>query len=228
MTFSIAGVDRSAGTVGIAIASVFPAVGAVCPYVTDGAAVSTQAWDSGRSYGDPITSMIDDDISLSSACETVLDNRAGAAGTQLHGVSLDGDTFTYTGEKANDWAGHIERDDHTAAGNILVGGNVLEAMSDAFTAADGPLPERLLAALEAGEAAGGDSRGDNLSAALLVRGPESSLRHNLRVDDPGEPIQGLRNGYEAAVETENVDDDGMRELWGDEYPDSLREFGIKY
>lgn len=228
MTFSIAGREESTGKVGVAIASVFPSVGAVCPYVTEGAALSTQAWDSGRSYGVPITNMVDDDIALDSACETVLDNRAGAAGTQLHGVSIDGAAFAYTGERAAEWAGHVVGDDHTAAGNTLAGEAVVNAMSETFADSGAPFEERLLAALEAGDSAGGDKRGDNLSAALLVRGPESSLRHNLRVDDPGSPIEGLWNAYETAVETEDREGDSLEELWGGEYPESIVEFGIKY
>lgn len=228
MTFSIVGCDRSARMVGVAIASVFPAVGAVCPYVTEGAAISTQAWDSGRSYGEPITTMIDHNISLPSACRTALDNRPGAEGTQLHGVALDGKTFAYTGERADTWAGHREHHDHTVAGNLLAGKAVVERMSAAFDDAEGPLPERLLTALEAGEAAGGDKRGDNLSAALLVRGTDSSLRHNLRVDDPGNPIEGLWNAYDAAIEAETYDEAELRESWGGPYPDSVTDFLIKY
>lgn len=228
MTFSIVGRDTSTDSVGVAIASVFPSVGAVCPYVTEGAAISSQAWDSGRSYGDPITSMVDHDIALDDACKTTLDNRDGAEGTQLHGVSLDGERFAYTGDRAADWAGHVVGDDHTVAGNILAGESVVVSMSDAFGDTDGPLEERLLSALTAGEVAGGDKRGDNLSAALLVKGPESSLRHNLRVDDPGNPIEGLWNAYETAVASEERDGDSLEELWGGEYPDSIVDFEIKY
>lgn len=172
--------------------------------------------------------MVSDDISLSSACETLLENRAGAEGTQLHGISTDGDSFVYTGQKAAEWAGHLEKRDHTAAGNILAGKIVIEEMSRAFQEYEGPIEEKLLAALEAGDDAGGDKRGDNLSAALLVRGPKSSLCHNIRVDDPGSPIEGLWNAYETAKEAEQRDDGSIREQWGGEYPDSITNFEIKY
>lgn len=228
MTFSIVGVDPSSETVGVAIASVFPSVGAVCPYVSESVGLSTQAWDSGRTYGDPILSMVNDDIGLKTACESVLDSRAGADGTQLHAITLDGEVYTYTGQRATEWAGHRGFDNHTVAGNTLVGSEVMEEMHEAFVRSDGSLPERLLTALSAGENAGGDKRGDNLSAALLVRGPESSLSHNIRVDNPGNPIAGLWNGYEAAVETESTDSETLEEMWGESYSDSITDFEIRY
>lgn len=228
MTFSIVGSDPSSKTVGVAIASVFPSVGAVCPYVGKRVGLSTQAWDSGRTYGNPILSMVNDGIGLQPACEAILDSRAGMEGTQLHAVTLDGETFTYTGPRATEWAGHRAFSDHTVAGNTLTGPEVLEQMHEVFVGSDGVLPERLLAALSAGERAGGDNRGDNLSAALLVRGPESSLRHNIRVDNPGDPIAGLQNGYEAAVETESTDPESLADEWGGSYPDSITNFEIKY
>lgn len=228
MTFSIVGRDPDAETVGVAIASVFPAVGAVCPYVGDGVAIASQAWDSGRTYGESALRMVEDDISLRSACETLLDERDGAEGTQLHGVSLAGEAFRYTGRRCAEWAGDAAGENHTAAGNILVGEDVLAAAGNAFEATDGLLEERLLAALAAGEEAGGDKRGDNLSAALLVRGPEPKLQHNLRVDDPGDPIAGLERAYETAVETQANLADGAREMWGEDHPESITRYEIKY
>lgn len=228
MTFSIVACDPVEETVGIAIASVFPAVGAVCPYVGNDVAVSSQSWDSGRTYGEPITNMAGDDLSLDTACEAVLENRAGSAGTQLHGVDLDGSRFVYTGEQCVGWAGHVEGENHTVAGNMLVGEGVVTASSASFSDSDGSLAERLLHALEAGEEAGGDKRGDNLSAALLVQGPESKLFHNLRVDDPGTPIEGLKRAYEAAVETENTEYEFPPKGWKEGYPDSIYQFEIKY
>lgn len=103
MTFSIIGRDPDAEAVVVAIASVFPSVGAVCPYVADGVAVSSQAWDAGRSYGVPITETVaDHDISLSVICEALLTERDGAAGTQLYGIELIGDSFQYTGDRCTE------------------------------------------------------------------------------------------------------------------------------
>ncbi len=227
MTFSIVGRDPDSQTIGVAIASVFPSVGAVCPYVGDRVAFSSQSWDAGYSYGGPITNMVENDISLPIACETTLSERDGAAGTQLHGLDMDGNTFVYTGEKSKAWAGHSTGPNHTAAGNLLVDGTVIEAMGQTFERTNGRLEEQLLAALEAGENEGGDKRGNNLSAALLVRGPEPRLSHNLRVDDPGNPIEGLQRAYETARkadQTNEVDADA----WGKNPPKSLDTYEIKY
>lgn len=134
----------------------------------------------------------------------------------------NGKTFTYTGNKCDGWTGHIEGDNHTVAGNMLVGSEVVEETSKAFETAEGPFEERLLIAMEAGEIAGGDKRGDNLSAALLVHAPESKLYHNLRVDKPGTPIDDLLEAYEVARETEQEDNEAqLRESWGEDYPDQV-------
>lgn len=227
MTFSIVGRDPDAGKVGVAIASVFPAVGAVCPYVGDGVAIASQAWDSGRTYGESAVQMVEDGISLDTACQALIDERDGAEGTQLHGVSLAGDAFRYTGRRCVEWAGDAAGENYTAAGNMLAGPDVLAAAGEAFEGTDSPLEERLLAALAAGEEAGGDKRGDNLSAALLVRGPEPKLCHNLRVDDPGDPIAGLYRAHETAVETQENLESGAREMWGSDYPESITNYEIK-
>jgi uncharacterized Ntn-hydrolase superfamily protein len=229
MTFSITAVDADAEKVGVAIASVFPAVGAVCPWVNDRGAISSQAWDSGADYGEPALDMLEHDLSLDTTAEALISDRDGGIGTQLHGVTTDGESFTYTGEKCNEWAGHVDGGDHTTAGNLLAGPEVVESMSEAFDASSAPFTERLIDALEAGEAAGGDKRGDNWSAALLVHAPEPELYHNLRVDEPGDPIQGLRNGYENAVEaTGETDLSAMEEEWGGEVPESVTSYRIKY
>lgn len=230
MTFSITAADPATGATGVAIASVFPSVGAVCPWASEHVALSTQAWDSGADYGEPLLEMAAREISLESAAEAVLENRAGSAGTQLHGTEADGETYAYTGEKATEWAGHVVGEDHTAAGNTLAGEAVVTEMHEAFVDADGPLAERLLTALTAGEAAGGDKRGDNLSAAVLVNAPEPNLTHNMRVDQPGDPIDGLWDAYEAAREhtdaVENTDD--LAAEWGEGFEESIVDFEIKY
>lgn len=229
MTFSITAVDTDADKVGVAIASVFPCVGAVCPWVNERGAISSQAWDSGADYGEPAMEMLDSGLTLETTADSLISDRAGGIGTQLHGVTRAGESFTYTGEKCNEWAGHVDGGDHTTAGNLLAGPEVVEAMSEAFESSTGPLEERLLTALEAGEVAGGDKRGDNWSAALLVHAPTPELYHNLRVDEPGDPIAGLRRGYENGVEaTGETDLAELEEQWGGEVPESVTEFRIKY
>jgi uncharacterized Ntn-hydrolase superfamily protein len=229
MTFSITAIDADTDKVGVAIASVFPSVGAVCPWVNDRGVISSQAWDSGADYGEAALKMLNSGLRLATTADALISDRAGGIGTQLHGVTKAGETFTYTGEKCNEWAGHVDGGDHTTAGNLLTGPEVVESMSEAFESSTGPLEERLLTALEAGEAAGGDKRGDNWSAALLVHAPTPELYHNLRVDEPGDPIQGLRNGYENARESvSDTDPDELAKLWGSEPPESLTTYRIKY
>lgn len=230
MTFSITAFDPETGATGVAIASVFPSVGAVCPWASKHVALSTQAWDSGADYGEPMLKMLARDISLNTAAEAVLDSRPGSAGTQLHGTEADGETYAYTGEKATEWAGHIVGDDHTAAGNTLAGESVVTDMYEAFADTNGSLAERLLIALNAGEAAGGDKRGNNLSAAVLVHAPEPNLSHNMRVDQPGDPIDGLWDAYEVAMEhTEAVDDPKeMAAEWSGGFEESIVDFQMKY
>lgn len=231
VTFSITAVNPETGEKGVAIASVFPAVGAVCPWVSEDVALSSQAWDAGATYGEPALEMIARELTLPTAAEALLKDRPGSRGTQLHGIESDGRTYAYTGEKCTEWAGHVTGDDHTAAGNTLAGEEVVTAMSESFADADGRLTERLLTALEDGERAGGDKRGDNLSAAVLVHGPEPKLYHNLRVDQPGDPIDGLWDAYEVALEHERSADDDMDELeamWGGQFDESIVEFPIRY
>ena len=229
MTFSITAIDPEAEKTGVAIASVFPAVGAVCPWVSDRVALSSQSWDAGASYGEPALDMLGHELSLSTTAKALIEDRAGGAGTQLHGVEASGETFAYTGGKCDGWAGHREAEDHTVAGNMLAGPEVVDEMSRAFREADGSFEERLLTAMDAGEEAGGDKRGDNLSAALLVHAEPSKLYHNLRVDEPGSPIKGLWAAYETAREQEEADyGDQLVEAWGEDYPESILDFPIRY
>lgn len=229
MTFSIAACDPSTDQYGVAIASVFPSVGAVCPWVSEDGAVSTQSWDSGADYGEPALEMLAQDLSLPAVGDTLVAERDGGIGTQFHGVEADGTTHAYTGEKCVEWAGHRTEENHTVAGNMLVSNEVVDATSNAFSAATGRFTSQLITALKAGEAAGGDKRGDNLSAAVLVYADTPKLYHNLRVDKPGQPIADIQDAYEAALSTERgMDDDEMQEFWGGPVPDSVREYLIRY
>jgi len=119
----------------------------------------------------------------------------------VHGLDARG-PFAFTGRACVGWAGHRvdPRGRYTVAGNMLVGPRVLEAMAEAFERSEGEeLSERLLRALEAGQAAGGDKRGKQ-SAALLVASPQPRYYHNLRVDDHPDPVAELRRVYGVVVE----------------------------
>ncbi|GAB7093094.1 DUF1028 domain-containing protein [Halolamina litorea] len=229
MTVSIAARDPSTDQYGVAVASAFPAVGAVCPWVSEKGAVATQSWDAGADYGDPLVSLLDRGLSLPAAAKALIAERSGSAGLQLHGIDAEGNTYVHTGEKCIEHAGHAVGEHYTVAGDLLAGPDVIDATADAFECATGRFTDRLLTALEASEAAGGDTRGDTLSAALLVHAEPSKLYHNLRVDTPGSPVSDLREAYEGAVETErSMDDDEMERFWGDSVPDSIREYTLRY
>ena len=141
-------------------------------------------------------------------------------------VDAAGRAAAYTGKSCHDWAGHIVGDGYACAGNILVGEDTVQAMAKTFEDHEGPLPERLVAALAAGQTAGGDSRGKQSAALLVVRvagsyGGRIDRYVDLRVDDHAEPIAelerilGLHRLYltkSAADELIAVDETIAREL----------------
>lgn len=125
---------------------------------------------------------------------------AGRDQRQLHVLGATGDGSAYTGASCVDWCGHLVEQDFSVAGNMLAGPQVLEATADAFQQSlHLPLAERLLAAMAAGEDAGGDKRGKQ-SAALCIQGDEDYLQLDLRVDDHEEPMLELRRLYDKSLE----------------------------
>ena len=229
MTISIAARDPESDQFGVAVASAFPAVGAVCPWVGADGAVVTQSWDAGADYGEALLALLDWGFTLPTAADALLAGREGSVGLQLHGVDADGNTYAHTGEKCVEHADHYADEEYTVAGDLLADADVIDAVAAAFERATGRFTDRLLTALEASESTGGDKRGDNLSAAVLVYGEPHKLYHNLRVDTPGQPIADLREAYEAALETERgMDDEEMQKFWGESVPGSIREYPIRY
>lgn len=224
-TFSIAAHDTEAAAFGVAIATGIVAVGATCPYVSEHGAVLTQSFTR-TEHGLDVLGRVAGGAPIDEACRAVLRDDPHEAYRQVHGVDGTGATATVTGKSCVDWCGHEAGDHVTVAGNMLVGPAVLAEMRQAFEASDAPFEERLLDALAAGRAAGGDERG-HVSAALLVHAPRPRLYHNLRVDAADEPITALRDLYVRARSVERELPDTTEELLGD-YPDSLLEFGVKY
>lgn len=224
MTFSIVGRDPEANKHGIAISTAFMPVGAICPFVNEHVAVASQAKDSGRTpYAEEILMRVEEGESFPEVCQQLLDANENSEWTQLHGIDVEGGTFAHTGSKCTEWAGGREAENHTVAGNILAGSEVVEAMGETFVDTTGCLEDRLLTALKAGDDVGGDRRG-NISSALLVYAPESKLYHNLRIDHSDNPIDELLEAYEAATEWEteihqSADEDLDEELIG---------FDVKY
>jgi uncharacterized Ntn-hydrolase superfamily protein len=199
VTFSIVAADPDTGEVGVAVQSKYFAVGAVVPWARAGiGAVATQAAGVAV-YGPRILEGLQDGRPADDALADVLADDPQWETRQIGVVTAGGEAISLTGERCIPWAGSVVRDGFAAQGNILAGPEVVEEMARAFEETDGPLGERLLAALEAGQEAGGDRRGQQ-SAALIVEKTGAHLESrdgierivDLRVDDHPAPIAELR------------------------------------
>jgi uncharacterized Ntn-hydrolase superfamily protein len=195
-TFSIVAADPAAGEVGIAVASRFFAVGAVVPYGSGGVgAVATQAY-ANTTFGPRGLELLARGASPEEIAGILLRTDDGAARRQFGIVSADGRSFSYTGAGCNAWAGGRSGPNYAVQGNILAGEQVVVSMEKAFLETKGTLADRMYAALTAGEAAGGDSRGKQ-SAAIIVMKPGAGYGGgddraiDIRVDDHPEPFVEL-------------------------------------
>lgn len=199
MTWSILGRDEQ-GRLGAAVASRFFAVGALCLHTRRAVgALSTQALLNPL-YGPAGLDLLSAPRSATEVVKTLTDADAGRAHRQLHVLPAFGPPAAHTGESCVDWCGHLLFDDFSVAGNMLAGPQVIQATADAYRAAEGqPLAERLLAAMAAGESAGGDKRGKQ-GAALRIHGDEDYVGLDLRVDDHAEPIAELHRLYEVSLD----------------------------
>jgi uncharacterized Ntn-hydrolase superfamily protein len=169
MTFSIVAFDPASGDLGIAVATKFPCVGAVVPAARAGVgAVATQAW-SNAAFGPDGVAMLAQGRSAEETLEALLASDEGREDRQVGVVDANGGAVSFTGSRCMDWAGGITGDTYAAQGNILVGVEVVDAMARAFETGSGDLCDRLLSAVLAGDAAGGDRRGRQSAAMLVVR-----------------------------------------------------------
>ncbi len=199
MTYSIVGADLEAGEVGCAVQSKYFAVGAVVPWAKAGVgAVATQAAIV-AAYGLRVLEQLEAGAEPAEALRLVLADDDGRETRQLGVVTADGRAASFTGSECNEWAGDVQGAGFAAQGNILAGPEVVAEMERAFEKTDGPLAERLMAALEAAEAAGGDRRGRQSAAIVVERmGAAGESREGLdrvcelRVEDDPEPIVELR------------------------------------
>jgi uncharacterized Ntn-hydrolase superfamily protein len=199
MTWSIVARDSS-GALGVAVASRFFAVGALCPHARSGVgALATQA------LVNPLYGVRGLDLLASGASpEDVVDVLIGADDgrdhRQLHVIDTRGRIAAYTGAACIDWCGHVAGDGFSVAGNMLAGARVLDATAAAFTAASTrSFGERLISALEAGDEAGGDKRGRQAAALLIFTTEEYPFLH-LRVDDHDQPFVELRRLHDKSFE----------------------------
>jgi len=195
-TFSIVGFDPATGDLGVAVASRFLAVGAVAPWAEAGVgAVATQAY-ANVAYGPDGLKALREGQSADQALNALIDADKGRERRQAGVIDAKGRAATFTGSKCFAWAGGKTGKHWAAQGNILAGPEVVDAMGKAFEAAEGELAERLLAALTAGEKAGGDKRGKQSAALYVVRKKGGFLHGNdryidLRVDDHTDPVPEL-------------------------------------
>jgi uncharacterized Ntn-hydrolase superfamily protein len=216
LTFSIVAHDGRTGDLGVAVASRFPCVGAVVPWAKAGVgAVATQAW-ANTSFGPGGLGRMGSGSSAEEALNAVLGSDDGREDRQAGMVDARGGVATFTGSKCMTWAGGVEGDGFVAQGNILVGPEVVDELARAFAAADGDLCDRLLAALLAGDAAGGDRRGRQSAALLVVREGGGYEGRNdryvdLRVDDHPDAPAELSRLFQVWDETMLVRNDPLLE-----------------
>jgi uncharacterized Ntn-hydrolase superfamily protein len=199
-TFSIVAFDPTTGDLGVAVASKFFGVGSVVPWAKAGVgAVATQAFPNVR-FGPDGLNLLAAGTSPADAVQVLTEADPDVSGRQFAIIDAHGNTAAHTGAKCFEWAGHLSGKNHCVQGNILTGEDVLTAMSEAFKqtrARPGTeLADALIASLNAGQAAGGDKRGRQSAALLVVRqeggiGGGNDRYIDLRVEDHAKPIEEL-------------------------------------
>jgi uncharacterized Ntn-hydrolase superfamily protein len=199
MTWSIVARDSS-GALGVAVASKFFAVGALCPAVRSGkGALSTQALMNPLYARDAIRAL-EGGLAPVEIVKRLIEADAGREARQFHLIDSAGRIAAHTGNACIDWCGQLAGDGFSIAGNMLAGPRVLEETARAYEAASAlPFAERLIEAMQAGEAAGGDKRGKQ-AAALLIHTTEDYPFLSLRVDDHAEPLRELRRLFAVSLE----------------------------
>jgi uncharacterized Ntn-hydrolase superfamily protein len=201
-TYSICACDLEAQQWGIAVQSKFLAVGSVVPWAEAlTGAIATQSYANPR-YGPEGLALLREGLPAEEVVERLTAADDERAQRQLGVVDAQGRGASYTGDGCHEWAGHRTGPSYAAQGNILVSGETVDALAETFEATAGqPLVERLLDCLDAAQSAGGDRRGQQ-SAALLVVGPEqgyaglSDVFVDLRVDDHPKPLEELRRIFD--------------------------------
>jgi uncharacterized Ntn-hydrolase superfamily protein len=196
VTFSIVAIDREAGDAGVAVASKFLAVGAYVPWVAaDAGAVANQSYTN-LAFGPDGLALMRGGLAAPAALGRLVAGDRDARLRQVGIVDRQGGAASHTGEGCHGWAGHRIGEGFACQGNLLAGPQVVAAMAEAFAAARGSLAARLLAALAAGDAAGGDRRGRQSAALKVARAGAGYLGGNdvlvdLRVDDGPDPVAEL-------------------------------------
>jgi uncharacterized Ntn-hydrolase superfamily protein len=200
-TYSIVACDLEAEQWGVSVQSKFLSVGSVVPWAEPHVgAVATQAYANPR-YGPQGLDLLREGLSAHEVVERLTGADEGRDHRQLGVVDAKGEAATYTGSECMDWAGGRTGAGYAAQGNILVSAETVDALAETFEASAGqPLAERLIDCLAAAQAAGGDSRGQQSSALLVVErdggyAKMSDVVVELRVEDHERPIEELRRIY---------------------------------
>jgi uncharacterized Ntn-hydrolase superfamily protein len=200
-TYSIVACDLERAEWGVATESKFLAVGSVVPWAeAEVGAVATQSYANPR-YGPDGLALLRQGLGADEVVKRLTDADEGRAQRQLGIVDASGAAATFTGEECHDWAGGRTGAGYAAQGNLLVSGETVDALAETFEASAGPLAERLIDALAAAQAAGGDKRGQQSAALIVVKrdGGYAGLSDtlvDLRVDDHETPVDELRRLYE--------------------------------
>ncbi|GGL53093.1 DUF1028 domain-containing protein [Halocalculus aciditolerans] len=200
MTFSIVARDPETEAVGVAVQSKFVSVGSVVPFASaDAGAVATQSF-ANVAYGPDGLDYLREGLTAEETIDRLTAADDDAADRQVGVVGQDGSVAAFTGDDCFEHAGDRQGENYTVQGNILENRETVDAMADAFEETEGGLPEKLLAALHAGNDAGGDSRGEQ-GAALYVAKPEGGYDGrndrwvDVRVDDHDRPIEELERVF---------------------------------
>lgn len=222
MTFSIVAFDENAREWGVAVQSKFVAVGAVVPFArAEVGAIATQAF-ANTSYGPKGLTLLNMGFTAEETIEILTKNDEEKEQRQIGIIDKYGNPASFTGKECFDWAGHIIGENYTCQGNILAGEDVVKNMAEAFESNEGDLVENLFAALEAGQKAGGDKRGRESAAILIVKekgaydgGTDRYI--DIRVDEHPYPIKELRKVFQVydLCMLNREDPDDILELNGD-------------
>lgn len=201
MTFSIAAFDPQTGDLGVAVQSKFPNAGVSIPFAKAGVgAIATQAYCN-TAFGPRGLNLLENGASPRQALDILIENDVDRDFRQVGIVDAQGHSAAYTGDRCFDWCGSMSGDNFTVQGNVLASSRVVESMASTFTASKGPLAERLLTALHAGQEAGGDKRGQQSAGLLVVRenggyGGHDDRLVEISVYDHATPIDELRRLYD--------------------------------
>jgi uncharacterized Ntn-hydrolase superfamily protein len=199
MTWSILARDPATGTLGVAVASRFFAVGAICPHVEGRiAALATQALVNPM-YAVHAMPRLRTGEAPAGILASLVSPDPGADQRQFHIIDAAGRIAQHTGVNCVDWAGQVSSDNVSVAGNMLAGEATVRATLAGYLSANGSMAERLLTAMEAGEKAGGDKRGKQ-SAALKIASRDPYPDLDIRADDHPDPLTELRRLYHVSLE----------------------------